>query len=280
MAQMRRNLWIIEILSLLVTSTSKSSHALDPGYHGPKTAMAPPQEWKSRREMQKDGNSGMQHIQGLADTMNMISGLDAKNHNNEHLEPMCKEGQVAVPHLGHHKRLSANGCGPQGFQIKEEFGLHKCCNMHDLCFSTCGTTHQFCELEFRHCLEKACKKPLKGTEAQCMQQVTAFTHMTRSFGEGFHASSQRDSCTCMPEEIAGDMHHQFLLDFLEEHEPEAASIEGAEELLKKWEGHEGKLYAGLIKKHGHKFVNFKGIAAELPKFKKKPHHTLEHTLEL
>jgi secretory phospholipase A2 len=30
-------------------------------------------------------------------------------------------------------------------QVKETFGLYKCCNGHDLCYATCGTSKGFCE---------------------------------------------------------------------------------------------------------------------------------------
>lgn len=219
------------------------------------------------------------HLQGLHEIVRLVSGLDGHQDNGEHEKPLCKEGQVAVPHMGHHKRLSANGCGPHGLQFSEGLGLHKCCNFHDICQSTCGTSHAFCEAEFRHCLDAFCKNQTRSTEDKCQKTVLPLTEMTISnVGHVLHARAQKKSCVCMPAEIGGDMHHQFLLEFLEEHDPLIASEEAAEELLKKWEGHEGKLYAGLVKKHGHKFVNFEDIAPEMPEFGRKPHHTVEHEL--
>eukprot|EP00435_Cladocopium_sp_Y103_P011303 s2180_g2.t4 len=44
-----------------------------------------------------------------------------------------------------HKKMMANGCGPEGLVVKEPYGLWRCCNSHDVCFSVCGTSHNFCE---------------------------------------------------------------------------------------------------------------------------------------
>ena len=46
--------------------------------------------------------------------------------------------------------LVANGCGPQGMEVKESFGLWPCCNIHDVCYSSCGTTFSFCEKRFKN----------------------------------------------------------------------------------------------------------------------------------
>jgi len=216
----------------------------------------------------------------VSDIIHTIAGFDGSNAKGVNPDdPICPKGEVAVPLSGHHNNMIANGCGPQGFQVKEGFGLHKCCNFHDVCFSTCGTTHEFCEKEFRRCMDLVCTRPLLGTVYACRKQAQGFAHLTKSFGLGFHARSQRESCICMPEEIAGDVHHEYLLEFLKEHDPNTATEEAAEELLRRYEGKEGHLYAGLVKKHGHKFIEFNNIKGELPHVPEH-HYTLDHDVEL
>lgn len=233
---------------------------------------------KPTAKLMKDPTYKFHGLEGLNDLIHTIAGFGESNAlgvNPE--EPLCKEGELPVPLAGHHKKMKANGCGPQGFQVHESFGLHKCCNFHDVCFSTCGTSHEFCEKEFRRCMDLACTKPALGTIAACRKQAQSFATLTTSFGRGFHKRSQRESCTCMPEEIAADVHHEYLLEFLKDHDPETATEEAAEELLRRWKGKEGHLYAGLVKKHGHKFINFDNIKEEMPHVPSH-HYTLDHEL--
>mmetsp|Transcript_1956 Transcript_1956/g.2143 ORF Transcript_1956/g.2143 Transcript_1956/m.2143 type:complete len:269 (-) Transcript_1956:31-837(-) len=213
-------------------------------------------------------------MKGLVELARMYPGEKAMGANLS--KPMCGEGEVAVPMAGHHKKITVNGCGPHSVPLQEAFGLTKCCNSHDVCYSTCGTSHEWCELEYKRCMDKVCKKPKIGTEKLCKMQAESFTQFTAQI-DWDHELNQRQSCTCMPKEIAGDMHHEFLLEFLTEHDPQIATEEAAEELLNKWEGREGQLYASLVKKHGHKFVEFKGVVAE---FGKVHHHDYKEHNEL
>jgi len=51
-----------------------------------------------------------------------------------------KKGQVMAPKMSMFDEgmLKANGCGPMGMQVTEEYGLYQCCNQHDLCYSICN----------------------------------------------------------------------------------------------------------------------------------------------
>eukprot|EP00439_Symbiodinium_sp_Y106_P084292 s167_g25.t1 len=101
-----------------------------------------------------------------------------------------------------HSRMMANGCGPQGLVIKEPHGLFRCCNGHDVCFSVCGTSHDFCEDQFSKCMQEVCQSPLSGEHQECQKQAHSFSSMTKIFGSGFHKASQQDSCHCVPEDEA------------------------------------------------------------------------------
>lgn len=37
-------------------------------------------------------------------------------------------------------------------------GLEDCCNVHDYCYDKCGADRDICDLEFKTCLYKICKK--------------------------------------------------------------------------------------------------------------------------
>merc|ERR1719384_320325 len=117
-------------------------------------------------------------------------------------------------------KMTANGCGPQGMQIPEEFGLFRCCNFHDVCFSTCGTTHAWCEEEFKGCMRRVCKAVPKGPERKkCKEQSKSFSGLTDMFGNGFYASSQKESCSCEKKGApAAKGHRTYLKAFLTEYE--------------------------------------------------------------
>lgn len=195
-----------------------------------------------------------------AGMQNFLNGM--MNSGKASQEKVCSDGKISVPKKDSHKTFQANGCGPQGMQIKEPHGLFRCCNFHDICFSVCGTTHDWCEKEFTKCMKRVCKKPESNDKESCEEQADSFSSLTKSFGAGFHQSSQKLSCKCTKKASAKKAHQKYLQAFLQENEPNEADDDRVEALLKKWEGKEGQLYAGLVKKHGHNFVEFKEIAPE------------------
>ena len=42
----------------------------------------------------------------------------------------------------------------------------RCCNFHDVCFSTCGTSFEWCEKQFEQCMTRVCKKPDSGKKKE------------------------------------------------------------------------------------------------------------------
>lgn len=181
-------------------------------------------------------------------------------------KPLCEEGKVAVPKTDNHKAMTANGCGPQGMQMPEPYGLFRCCNFHDVCFSTCGTAFDWCEQEFAACLKRVCKTLPKGDERKgCKDQSKSFTSLTGAFGKGFYESSQKESCQCVNKDLAAKKHRDYLKAFLEDYHPEEATDERIDAALEKYKGKEGTLYAALVKMYGHNFVKFDKIGAEFEK---------------
>eukprot|EP00933_Yihiella_yeosuensis_P066161 TRINITY_DN70266_c0_g1_i1.p1 TRINITY_DN70266_c0_g1~~TRINITY_DN70266_c0_g1_i1.p1 ORF type:complete len:327 (+),score=87.75 TRINITY_DN70266_c0_g1_i1:90-983(+) len=172
---------------------------------------------------------------------------------------VCKSGKVPVPKLNMHTMFRANGCGPQGFQIPEDFGLYKCCNGHDVCFTACGTSHQYCEDSFKQCMSKVCENPLKGGRKKCREQADSFTSLTKSFGGGFHLQSQKESCDCVKESKAQERHKQYLKHFYEKFNKTAAADHLIDAELKEWNGKVAELYDELVRRYGNKFVKFDNV---------------------
>jgi len=203
------------------------------------------------------GGRGGGNANPLGGLANVLEGLGGGGPGRGASARLCEEGEVPVPAMDNHKAFTANGCGPDGMKIEEPFGLHRCCNFHDVCFSTCGTTHDWCENEFRVCMKRVCKAHSGTSRSSCSNQAAQFTSMTGAFGKGFHSSSQRTSCNCTPRAEAKDGHRAYLKDFLLDYDPEDAGDERVERLLETWKGKEGEMYAGLVHKHGAQFVRFR-----------------------
>ncbi|CAE8594857.1 unnamed protein product [Polarella glacialis] len=196
----------------------------------------------------------------------MLGGLDqGGGEKGGPKDEVCPFGKVVVPKMNQHTFFAANGCGPQGMQIKESFGLHRCCNGHDVCFSVCGTSHKFCEDEFSSCMKQVCKKPLSGKKKACKEQAQSFSSMTRAFGQGFHHSSQRETCDCVQKadgSAEAQRQREYLETFYSEFNKTAAVAEVIDSELAKWKGREAELHFENVKTYGKQFVRFIDIEGE------------------
>eukprot|EP00939_MAST-03C_sp_MAST-3C-sp1_P001143 g1143.t1 len=177
----------------------------------------------------------------------------------------CAGGEVYAPKIPVPDTIVANGCGPQGMQIPEEFGLHVCCNRHDLCYQSCGTTFRYCEKMFKSCLNKVCKKYSGGTrERECREQADTFSGLTAMFGDGFHKSSQDGVCDCVPEDERSPRYRKFLEHVHERSGGRTEEREAyIEELSQKYEKKKGQMVYRALKKHQGIFVSFDNIKDEL-----------------
>ena len=153
----------------------------------------------------------------------------------------------------------ANGCGPEGMEIDEPYGLWRCCNGHDVCYSTPAAAFSFCESEFSSCMANACGDFQDGdTSKACHKQASGFSSMTKMFGRGSHGGSQRDVTECVK---SSDQAHTKWSNFLKEIYAAGgvkASNEKLEVLLAEHRGKEGVLAYGLVKDFGQHFVKKTG----------------------
>lgn len=200
-------------------------------------------------------------VEDLGALVQDVNNLEGPN-DLEDSSQICKAGFVPVPKMEELKLFTANGCGPQGMQIKEEFGLYKCCNGHDVCFEVCGTTHKFCEDKFSSCMAKVCESPLNGTTEECIAQSKSFSVLTRSFGQSYHLESQKESCDCLPQDQAATRQLSFLQSFYQKYDEKHFSLEEVEQQLSKWSGREGEMFYQLVKQYGQSVVNFDHIQPE------------------
>lgn len=55
---------------------------------------------------------------------------------------------------------SSNGCGPLGFEIDKQYlplqEMTSCCDKHDICYDTCNSGKEKCDVDFQRCLYNYC----------------------------------------------------------------------------------------------------------------------------
>jgi hypothetical protein len=184
-------------------------------------------------------------------------------------EKFCKEKKMwPVPKMNMFAEgnLVANGCGPDGLKTEEPYGLYKCCNRHDLCYSVCDSGFDWCERDFKKCMRAICKKQgSKEEQKECQDTANGFTSVTGMGGEVFYMDGQKKACeeTCLPKEEALEKFKDFLTEFYKDHNPN--QVGEVDETLKKYKNKEGQLWLGLLRKYGveKKLVEFQEIHEEL-----------------
>ena len=151
-------------------------------------------------------------------------------------------------------------------QVSENFGLYKCCNGHDLCYATCGTSKEYCEKVFKTCMTDTCKNGFGHdpvTKGECDKQAQSMTGLTAAFGGSFHLRSQKGNaekgipaaCDCYAsEELAEERWMEKFTEFYMMHADPPMSEEKAaakaEEVMRKNQGKKrGEAYYKMIKKY-------------------------------
>lgn len=198
-----------------------------------------------------------------------LMGMLGKQNGKKDAGPLrsCPKGKHAAPvPLGvRSEKISANGCGPAGLQVSEDFGLYLCCNRHDVCYQGCGVSFDFCESQFAKCMRNVCKQQEDASQIEpCNKQANSFTGMTKAFGSGIWQSSQETACNCFDtkeEAFEGTLKYlQSVYEAAGEEKDEAV----LNEMLKKFSGKKRqKLIEAINVKYGKHFVEFQNIKEEL-----------------
>lgn len=65
-----------------------------------------------------------------------------------------------MPQRNKHHTPKSDGCGSLGLHIDSEYlpiaEMTKCCDSHDICYDTCNSDKELCDIEFKRCLYKYC----------------------------------------------------------------------------------------------------------------------------
>ncbi|XP_043279113.1 group XIIA secretory phospholipase A2 [Venturia canescens] len=113
----------------------------------------------------------------------------------------CPGGVTPKPDRTHTPR--SNGCGPLGFEISQEYlpltEMTKCCDVHDICYDTCNSDKDKCDLEFKRCLYKYCEG-YQSTGMTIVNTCKGAAKMlytgTTALGCKSYVDAQKESCYC------------------------------------------------------------------------------------
>ncbi|XP_049773140.1 group XIIA secretory phospholipase A2 [Schistocerca cancellata] len=114
----------------------------------------------------------------------------------------CPRGEK--PKKNKYHTPSSDGCGSQGLKIDNEYlpvgDMTNCCNDHDICYDTCGSDKEKCDLEFKRCLYKICEKHQKLITDKGVKACKAAAKMlftgTLTLGCKSFLDSQKRACFC------------------------------------------------------------------------------------
>lgn len=100
---------------------------------------------------------------------------------------------------------TSDGCGSLGMQIDTEYlpapEMAKCCDAHDICYDTCNSDKELCDLDFKRCLYKYCDSfdksaagdiLIKGCKAASKMLFTG----TMTLGCKAYLDAQQRACFC------------------------------------------------------------------------------------
>lgn len=112
------------------------------------------------------------------------------------------EGVAPKPHRNHMPK--ADGCGALGLKIDPAFlpigEMSKCCNAHDICYDTCNSNKEVCDVEFKRCLYQYCdshKKNLGGNMVTaCKSAAKILFTGTMALGCKAYLDAQKNACYC------------------------------------------------------------------------------------
>ena len=83
--------------------------------------------------------------------------------------------------------------------IKLDKRFTDCCNKHDLCYDTCSSDKDQCDLDFKKCMYKACSAQEKDFLEVKKCKATAKTAYLAVMAVGcpLYKDSQQEACLCV-----------------------------------------------------------------------------------
>ena len=71
-----------------------------------------------------------------------------------------------------------------------------CCDVHDMCYDSCGNSKKQCDKDFEECLLGVCTNPSSGTKDDCEGMANILSAGVGMFGCNAYQMSQKKACHC------------------------------------------------------------------------------------
>ena len=100
---------------------------------------------------------------------------------------------------------SSDGCGSLGLNIDTDYlpapEMANCCESHDICYDTCNSDKELCDLDFKRCLYKFCDTFEKGPAGDmlnkgCKAAAKMLFTGTMTLGCKSFLDAQQRACFC------------------------------------------------------------------------------------
>lgn len=100
---------------------------------------------------------------------------------------------------------SSDSCGSLGMKIDKEYlpapEMARCCDAHDICYDTCNSDKELCDLDFKRCLYKYCDTFEKGPTGEmlikgCKAGAKMLFTGTMTLGCKSYLDAQQKACYC------------------------------------------------------------------------------------
>ncbi|KAJ8923002.1 hypothetical protein NQ315_001550 [Exocentrus adspersus] len=111
----------------------------------------------------------------------------------------------AVPKPNKNHKPSADGCGSLGLKINSDYlpvgEMRKCCDAHDICYDTCNSNKEVCDVDFKKCLYKYCdsyQESMAGSNMvkACKGAAKMLFTGTLTLGCKAYLDAQKQACWC------------------------------------------------------------------------------------
>lgn len=138
---------------------------------------------------------------------------------------ICHSGMISVQSSA---PIVSDGCtGSELLEMmsggeKQEEDFTYCCDLHDVCYQTCGVSRKQCDVDFKRCMSDMCTTTYADNE-KCPSTANLYYMGTSSFGVAAYEDSQSEHCQCIDIRIKNVRAHyeKLIVDFYQAHAPES-----------------------------------------------------------
>ncbi|KAI6646631.1 Group XIIA secretory phospholipase A2 [Oopsacas minuta] len=146
-------------------------------------------------------------VTGMVDVIDQMTKNLVSSSDGEKCVFNCKEGLIAIQRDNFVPE--SNGCGStlglMSIQLNTTGyeGIERCCDKHDLCYSTCNDPRKFCDDSFRECMTKYCETDpgiMLGLNERSTEGCVSAAEMiylgVDMFGCSSYLEAQQEACVC------------------------------------------------------------------------------------